>query len=136
VLRSPGFQLSTFNVQLGISAAAGGGVGWSGGRGFELFWGKCRNRVWRPVIVEKRRFFCRFVNPNLPHMNEATKRLLLRAIHLVFSIPVIGYCYSPFEKLPDYAHVVRYAAIPALAVSGLWMWKRHSVARLIGKRAA
>ena len=33
-------------------------------------------------------------------MKQATKRSILRWIHLVFSIPIIGYVYSPFENIP------------------------------------
>ena len=29
-------------------------------------------------------------------MKEAAKRSILRWIHIVFSIPVLGYIYSPF----------------------------------------
>jgi hypothetical protein len=62
-------------------------------------------------------------------MNEATKRSILRWIHLVFSIPIVGYVYSPFQELPHYAPVVRYAAVPAIVLSGLWMWKGHVLRR-------
>ncbi len=41
-------------------------------------------------------------------MKEATKRSIVRWIHIVFSIPILGYIYSPFEKLPDYAPPTRY----------------------------
>ncbi len=36
-------------------------------------------------------------------MNDATKRIIPRSIHIVFSIPIIGYVYSPFKELPNYA---------------------------------
>ena len=36
-------------------------------------------------------------------MNIATQRSIFRWIHIIFSIPILGYIYSPFEKLPDYA---------------------------------
>jgi hypothetical protein len=36
-------------------------------------------------------------------ISNATKRSILRWIHLVFTIPIIGYVYSPFEELPNYA---------------------------------
>ena len=36
-------------------------------------------------------------------MNNATQRSIFRWIHIIFSIPILGYIYSPFEKLPDYA---------------------------------
>ena len=67
-------------------------------------------------------------------MSNATKRWIPRLIHLIFSIPIAGYVYSPFEELPNYAPVVRFVAIPALVLTGLWMWKGQVVRRLIGKR--
>jgi hypothetical protein len=68
-------------------------------------------------------------------MNDATKRSIFRWIHIVFGIPIIGYVYSPFKELPNYAPVVRYVALPVIALSGLWMWKGHLVRRLISKRS-
>ena len=35
------------------------------------------------------------------NMREATQRTIIRWIHVVCSIPIIGYIYSPFENLPD-----------------------------------
>ena len=52
-------------------------------------------------------------------MKEATKRSIVRWIHILFAIPIIGYIYSPFKELPNYAPVVRYIAFPLIAVSGL-----------------
>jgi hypothetical protein len=69
-------------------------------------------------------------------MKEATKRSVVRSIHLVMSIPIIGYIYSPFEQLPLYAPRVRYVVVPAMLLSGLWMWKGHVVRRLISKLLA
>ena len=66
-------------------------------------------------------------------MNDTTQRTILRWIHLVFSVPIIGYIYSPFEVLPDYAPVVRYVAVPAIILSGLWMWKGHVLRRTASK---
>jgi hypothetical protein len=69
-------------------------------------------------------------------MKDATKRSILRSIHIVFAIPIVGYIYSPFKELPNYAPVVRYVALPAIVLSGLWMWKGHVLRRLISKRSA
>ncbi len=55
-------------------------------------------------------------------MNNVTKRSILRWIHLIFAIPIIGYIYSPFAELPNYAPVVRYIAFPVILLSGLWMY--------------
>jgi hypothetical protein len=36
-------------------------------------------------------------------MKETTKRSIVRWIHIVCAIPIVGYIYSPFENIPDYA---------------------------------
>ncbi len=69
-------------------------------------------------------------------MKQGIKRSILRWIHLIFGIPILGYVYSPFEELPNYAPVVRYVAIPVIALSGIWMWKGDAVRRFISKRSA
>ncbi len=69
-------------------------------------------------------------------MTESTKRTVIRWIHIVLGIPILGYIYSPFERLPQYAPVTRHVYVPILLASGLWMWKGHLVRRLIGKRPA
>ncbi len=63
-------------------------------------------------------------------------RSIFRWIHLLFSIPILGYIYSPFEKLPDYAAPTRYVFLPVMVLSGLCMWKGHVLRRLISKRSA
>jgi hypothetical protein len=69
-------------------------------------------------------------------MNQATKRSILRWIHIVFGIPILGYVYSPFEEIPNYAPAVRFVFVPVLLLSGFWMWQGHVVRRLIAKRPA
>jgi hypothetical protein len=55
-------------------------------------------------------------------MSNATKRAILRWIHLIFGIPVIGYVYSPFAELPNYAPIARFISVPVLILSGFWMY--------------
>lgn len=69
-------------------------------------------------------------------MNQSTKRTIFRWIHLVFSIPILGYIYSPFEEIPNYAPAVRFVFLPVLVLAGLWMWKGHVLRRLISKDSA
>jgi len=68
-------------------------------------------------------------------VNRSVTRSIFRWIHLVFSIPVLGYIYSPFDKIPNYAPATRFVFVPVMILSGLWMWKGHVVRRLISKRA-
>jgi thiosulfate reductase cytochrome b subunit len=66
-------------------------------------------------------------------MSQNTIRSVLRWIHIVFAIPILGYIYSPFDKIPNYAFKTRYVFVPIMIVSGLWMWKGHVVRRLISR---
>ena len=68
-------------------------------------------------------------------MKESTKRSIFRWIHIIFSIPIIGYIYSPFENLPQYAGPTRFFFFPVIALSGLWMWKGHWVRKLFSRKA-
>ena len=63
-------------------------------------------------------------------------RTIFRWIHLIFSIPILGYIYSPFDKIPLYAGPTRYVFVPVMVLSGLWMWKGHVVRRMFSKRSA
>jgi hypothetical protein len=67
-------------------------------------------------------------------MKEATKRSIFRWIHVVLAIPILGYIYSPFDQIPNYARPTRFFFVPVLVLSGLWMWKAHLLRRLISKR--
>jgi hypothetical protein len=66
-------------------------------------------------------------------MKEATKRSVFRWIHIVFSIPILGYIYSPFDQIHNYAFTTRFVFVPIIVLSGLWMWKGHVVRRLVSK---
>ena len=68
--------------------------------------------------------------------NRVIARVVFRWIHLIFSIPIVGYIYSPFDKLPQYAAPTRYVFVPVMILSGLWMWKGHVVLRLITRKSA
>jgi hypothetical protein len=69
-------------------------------------------------------------------VNRGIARSIFRWVHLVFSIPILGYIYSPFDKIPNYAPATRLVFVPVMVLSGLWMWKGHVVRRLLSKRSA
>jgi hypothetical protein len=57
-------------------------------------------------------------------------RVIFRWIHIILAIPIYGYIYSPFDKLPLYAPPTRYVFFPLMVLTGLLMWKGHLVWRL------
>jgi hypothetical protein len=68
-------------------------------------------------------------------MNQSTVRTIFRWIHIVLAIPIIGYIYSPFDQIPNYARPTRFVFVPVLILSGLWMWKGHVLRRLVSERS-
>jgi hypothetical protein len=69
-------------------------------------------------------------------VNQGTKRSIFRWIHIVFSIPILVYIYSPFDKIPNYAPATRFVFVPVMVLTGLWMWKGHVLRRLVSKGSA
>ena len=55
-------------------------------------------------------------------MNNATKRSILRWIHLALTIPILGYVYGPASDVQQYAGAVRFVFVPVIILSGFWMY--------------
>ena len=55
-------------------------------------------------------------------MKEATKRSILRWIHIIVTIPIFGFIYGPPAEVQQYADGVRYLFVPVIVLSGLWMY--------------
>lgn len=55
-------------------------------------------------------------------MNPSIKRAIFRWMHLVLCIPVLGYIYEPASEVQAYAGGVRYIFVPAMILSGYWMY--------------
>ena len=69
-------------------------------------------------------------------MRDANKRWVFRWIHIICAIPIVGYVYSPFDQIPNYAPATRFVFLPVMVLTGLWMWKGHVVRRLVAERLA
>ena len=55
-------------------------------------------------------------------MTRAPHRLILRCIHIIFSIPILGYIYGPISQVQPYATAVRLVFVPVIILSGFWMY--------------
>lgn len=62
------------------------------------------------------------------------QRTILRWIHIIVSIPIYGYIYSPFDKIPQYAFPTRFVFFPVMVLTGLLMWKGHLLRRWVSQR--
>jgi hypothetical protein len=66
-------------------------------------------------------------------MSPVTERKIIRWMHLILSIPILGFVYGPVSTMPEAAFMVRVVIFPIVIVSGLWMWKGHLVKKLFRK---
>ena len=55
-------------------------------------------------------------------ISNTTKRSILRCIHLILSIPILGYIYEPASEVQQYAGAVRFVFVPVMILSGYWMY--------------
>ena len=55
-------------------------------------------------------------------ISNATKRSILRCIHIIFTIPILGYIYGPASEVQQYAAAVRFVFVPIIILSGFWMY--------------
>lgn len=54
--------------------------------------------------------------------SRATTRTILRWIHLVLAIPILGYIYGSASEAQQYAPAVRYVFVPVTILAGYWMY--------------
>ena len=59
------------------------------------------------------------------------EREIIRLLHLVLSIPIVGYLYGPVEHIARAAFFVRWVAFPLVVLTGFWMWLKPRVVRLL-----
>lgn len=67
-------------------------------------------------------------------MKASTERKIIRWVHLIFSIPIIGYIYGPVASLPGAAMTTRIVFFPVIVLSGLWLWKGQVVKKWIRRK--
>jgi hypothetical protein len=62
-------------------------------------------------------------------MNAARERSIIRTMHLLLSIPILGYLYGPVASIPPAAWFTRFIAMPAVILSGFWLWWKPRLLR-------
>jgi hypothetical protein len=55
-------------------------------------------------------------------MKPSTKRIILRVVHLVAVIPVLGYVYQPVAEAAEYQRFTQLVFIPVAILAGYWMY--------------
>src|SRR5262245_9320580 len=55
-------------------------------------------------------------------ISRATIRTILRLVHLVLAIPILGYIYAPPAEAQQYAFATRFVFVPLIILAGYWMY--------------
>ena len=55
-------------------------------------------------------------------MKASTKRIILRIVHLLSVIPVLGYVYQPIAEAAQYQQFTQMVFIPLAILTGFWMY--------------
>ncbi len=67
-------------------------------------------------------------------MNAARERNVIRTMHLLLSIPILGYLYGPVATIPPAAWFTRFIAMPVVILSGFWLWWKPRLLRWMKSR--
>jgi len=66
-------------------------------------------------------------------MKAATERKIIRWIHLLGSIPILGLIYGPVGQIPNAVLAIQRVLMPMIIISGLWLWKGHHIRKRFRK---
>ena len=67
-------------------------------------------------------------------MSNATIRTILRWVHILMGLPLIGFIYGPPAETEPYRYMFKFVFMPILLLSGLLMWKGHIIGRLFFRK--
>jgi len=67
-------------------------------------------------------------------MKASVERKIVRWVHIILSIPVIGYIYGPVASIPTASIMVRWVIFPVIVISGLWLWRGQFVRKWFRKK--
>lgn len=55
--------------------------------------------------------------------NRRLERGQLRVLHLIVAVPILAYFYGPLAGAAWVENLIRFGLLPALTVSGIFMWQ-------------
>lgn len=68
-------------------------------------------------------------------MKGATERKIIRWVHILLSIPVLGYIYGPVATLTYPALATKFIFLPIIVLSGFWLWKGHWIKKRLRRKS-
>jgi hypothetical protein len=67
-------------------------------------------------------------------MTPWRERDSIRLLHLILSVPIVGYLYGPVARIPQAAWFTRWIAMPVVVFSGLWLWLKPRIVKRMHTR--
>ena len=56
-------------------------------------------------------------------LDSSKIRVVLRWVHLILGLVLLCYIYAPFSQVLAFRFFVKFIAVPAIVLSGFWLWK-------------
>ncbi|MCC7193416.1 MAG: hypothetical protein IT444_11600 [Phycisphaeraceae bacterium] len=66
-------------------------------------------------------------------MSNGAKRSIIRWVHILSGLPLVGFIYGPPAETEQYRFMFRFVFVPLLLLTGFWMWQGPNVRRLLLK---
>lgn len=67
-------------------------------------------------------------------MKASTERKIIRWMHIILSIPVIGYIWGPVDQLPTPALLVKTAFFPIIILAGVLFMERTFIKEMVAQQ--
>jgi hypothetical protein len=67
-------------------------------------------------------------------MKASTERKIIRWIHIIGSIPIIGFIYGPVRNISQAVIAIQWVIFPLIVISGFWLWQGHWVRKWSRKK--
>jgi len=67
-------------------------------------------------------------------MTASRERSIIRILHLVLSVPILGFLYGPVARIEPAAWFTRFVAMPVVVLSGIWLWQKPRIQRWLRNR--
>lgn len=67
-------------------------------------------------------------------MKASTERKIIRWLHIITSVPVVGYIYGPLKTIPPAVFTLKWILFPLVVLTGLWLWKGHLVKKIFRRK--
>jgi hypothetical protein len=69
-------------------------------------------------------------------MSNKQIRNIVRALHIIEGVFIGVFVYSPLRTDPTFLAIIQYIIVPALVISGIFMWQQATILKWFRRSAS